>query len=118
MGEQILSILFGCMATVLAVVSIVLAYIQCRTYLRQSAHNATPAALEIGHSTVSTSSDDLEQRFGRWSILMMLRLVMTTDLVQKLYVSTFTICTIHLANEYRWSAFADSKPWTWLRRGH
>jgi preprotein translocase subunit SecG len=65
MGERVLSILFGCLATVLAIVSIVLAYIQYRTYMRQSTHNTTPAALELGHSTASTSSEDLELRSER-----------------------------------------------------
>jgi hypothetical protein len=65
MGEQVLSILFGCLATALAVVSVILAYIQYRTYTRQSTHSTTPSALEVGHAIASTTSDDLEVISGR-----------------------------------------------------
>jgi hypothetical protein len=118
MGEKILSILFGCLATVLAAVSIILAYIQYRTYTRQSTHSTTPSALEVGHYIASTTSDDVEVSFGRRSNLIMLPFVIDIDLVQRLYVSTSNVRIKHLANEYRWSALIDSKPWTWLRRGH
>jgi hypothetical protein len=87
MGEKILSILFGCLATVLAAVSIILAYIQYRTYIRQSAHNATLATLETGHSTASTTSDDLEVKSGQWSSLIVPPFVVDMDLVQRLCVS-------------------------------
>jgi hypothetical protein len=60
-----LSILFGSLATVLAIVSIILAYIQYRTYTRQSTNRTTPSALEVGHSMASTTSDDPEVETGR-----------------------------------------------------
>jgi hypothetical protein len=84
MGEQMLSILFGCLATVLAIVGIILAYIQYRTYTRQSTNRTTPSALEVGHSTASTTSDDLEVGPGRWSSLIMLPFVIGMYMVHRL----------------------------------
>jgi hypothetical protein len=117
MGERILSILFGCLATMLAIVGIILAYIQYRTYTRQSINRTTPSALEIGHSTSSTTSDELEVELGRWRVLIMLPFVIYIDLVRRLYVSRSNIRTEHLANEYSWGAIIDSKPWALLRQG-
>jgi hypothetical protein len=86
MGEQILSILFGCLATVLAIISIILAYIQYRTYTRQSTHNTICSSLETGHLKASTTSDDLEVKPGRWGSLIMPPFVIDIDLVQRLCV--------------------------------
>jgi hypothetical protein len=84
MGEQTISILFGCLATVLAIVSIILAYIQYRAYTRQSTHNTTCSSLETGHPTASTTSIDLEVKPGRWSSLIMPPFMINTDSVRKL----------------------------------
>jgi hypothetical protein len=84
MDEQMLSILFGSLATVLAIVSIILAYIQYRTYKRQSTNWTTPSALEVGHSMASTSSDDPEVEPGRWSSLVMPILMINMNSIEKL----------------------------------
>jgi hypothetical protein len=80
MGEDILSILFGCLATVLAIVSIVLAYLQFRTYTRQSTHSTTPSALEADHFMASTTLDDLEETSPRWSVFVMLPFTINVNL--------------------------------------
>jgi hypothetical protein len=84
MGEQVLSVLFGCLATVLAIISIVLAYVQYRAYTRQSTNSTTPSALEVGHSTASTTSEDLEGEPGRWSSFGMPPFMIDMDLIQRL----------------------------------
>ena len=52
MTENLLTIVFGCLATVLAIAGIVLACLQFRAHVRQPAHNATPSAIENAHSPV------------------------------------------------------------------
>jgi hypothetical protein len=84
MGDQMISILFGCLATVLAIVGIILTYIQYRTYKRQSTHNTTLSSLEIGDPTASTTYEDLEVKPGRWRSLIMLLFLIDMDLVQRL----------------------------------
>jgi hypothetical protein len=58
MTENILTIVFGCLATVLAIAGIVLACLQFRAHIRHSANDATPSAIENAPSLESIPSDD------------------------------------------------------------
>lgn len=75
MAERQLSIIFGCLATVLAIASIILAYVQHRTHSRQPRQNTTPSALENGGSPAVTASDEPEDTSGRQDGLIMLLFV-------------------------------------------
>jgi hypothetical protein len=55
MTENILTIVFGCLATVLAIAGIVLACLQFRTHIRRSAHDTTPSAMENASSLELTT---------------------------------------------------------------
>lgn len=57
MTENILTIVFGCLATVLAIAGIVLACLQLRAHIRRSATDTSPSAMENAHSPVQTTSD-------------------------------------------------------------
>jgi hypothetical protein len=66
MAEQQLTIIFGCFATVLAIVGIILTYVQFGTYAHQSLYDTTSSGLENGRSSVVAASGDLEEIPGRW----------------------------------------------------
>jgi hypothetical protein len=57
MTDEILTIIFGCLASVLAIASIILTCLQLRAHIRQSAHNETPSAMEKAPSLMWTASD-------------------------------------------------------------
>jgi len=56
MIENLLTIVFGCLATVLAIAGIILACLQFRAHVRQPAHNRTPSAMENAHPPILTVS--------------------------------------------------------------
>jgi hypothetical protein len=56
MTENILTIVFGCLATVLAIASIILACLQFRAHIRHSANDVSPSAMENAHSLAWTAS--------------------------------------------------------------
>jgi hypothetical protein len=49
MTESLLTIIFGCLATVLAIASIVLAYLQVRNHIRKTTHEATHSDMETAY---------------------------------------------------------------------
>ena len=73
MTNETLTIVFGCLASVLAIASIVLTCLQLRAHTRQSAHNATPSAMENAHSPMGATSEDHNRlapgRPNRYNIL-------------------------------------------------
>jgi hypothetical protein len=78
MTDEILTIVFGCLASVLAIASIVLTCLQLRAHSRQSAHNATPSAMENAHSPMGATCDHnrlAPGRSNRYNILQ----IMTFD---------------------------------------
>ena len=72
MTDENLTIVFGCLASVLAIASIVLTCLQLRAHSRQSAHNATPSAMENARSPMGATSEHSRLapgRSNRYSIL-------------------------------------------------
>jgi hypothetical protein len=65
MTENILTIVFGCLATVLAIAGIILACLQLRAHIRRSVHDTTPSATENAHSLELTPFDERRLASGR-----------------------------------------------------
>lgn len=84
MSERLLTIIFGCFATVLAITGIALTYVQYLTYTRQSSHNTALSALENGHSSALTVSDDLQGTPRWWNGHTLLASVVNMSLIRAL----------------------------------
>jgi hypothetical protein len=65
MTENILTIVFGCLATVLAITGIILACLQLRAHIRRSVHDTTPSATENAHSLELTAFGQRRLASGR-----------------------------------------------------
>jgi hypothetical protein len=102
MTENLLTIIFGCLATLLAVVSIVLACLQIQTHMRRPAHEATkltPSAIESTYPPVWTAPDNrlmAPRRLNGTKILPM----MIFDGLVLAFVSRVQACSVlRLANK-------------------
>jgi len=77
MTENTLTIIFGCLATVLAIAGIVLACLQFRAHIRRSIHHtATPSAMENARSRVWTGSIHRRLTLERSNLQYMLPIMM------------------------------------------
>ena len=65
MTENLLTIVFGCLATVLAIAGIILACLQFRAHIRQSTRDATPSVMENANVSMPTASGHRRLELGR-----------------------------------------------------
>lgn len=65
MSDAVLTTVFGVLATLLAIASVLLAYAQYRTRQRQRASDATPSTLENGQLQAPSTSSNLREMIQR-----------------------------------------------------
>jgi hypothetical protein len=63
-SEPTLTIIFGCLATVLALAGIVVGYVQYRSYNRTSTPDSSPSSLEAGLQLSAITPGDQPQEQG------------------------------------------------------
>ena len=76
MTENTLTIIFGCLATVLAIAGIFLACLQFRAHIRLSTHDATPSTMENARSRVWTGFIHRRLTLERSNLQYMLPIMM------------------------------------------
>jgi hypothetical protein len=81
MTENILTIIFGCLATVLAITGIILACFQFRAHIRHSANDATPSVIENAPSLELTTPDQRRLASGRSHYPSMLQIMIFDGLI-------------------------------------